>query len=96
MAYTALFTLNIAESHWEEFVPMLQINVEKSRLEPGCLSFDAHVAADAPRQVLLIEKYRDRAAFVVHCDDPRVQAHLAATAHMVEGEVGSSYWSDLD
>lgn len=37
-----------------------------TQAEPGCVMFNVHRALDNPRQFLLYEQFRDRAAFEAH------------------------------
>lgn len=51
-----------------------------SRAEPGCLHYQAHVAADDPRQFFLYEQYADAAAIEAHRATPHFKQHVLGTA----------------
>ncbi len=38
------------------------------RAEPGCAAFTAHRASEDPREFVLFEQYRDKAAFDAHVE----------------------------
>ncbi|MBA2310468.1 MAG: antibiotic biosynthesis monooxygenase [Pseudonocardiales bacterium] len=44
-----------------EYAPLVQA-------EPGCEAFTAHRASEDPREFVLFEQYRDRAAFDAHVE----------------------------
>ena len=51
-----------------------------SRSEPGCLQYQAHVAADDPRLFFLYEQYADQAAIDAHRATPHFQRHVLGEA----------------
>ena len=52
--------------------------------EPGTLVYACHQVADAPRQRIFYELYRDRAAFVTHESQPYVKHFLQAREALLE------------
>ncbi|UUX94707.1 antibiotic biosynthesis monooxygenase family protein [Aquabacterium sp. J223] len=47
-----------------------------SLAEPGCLSYEAYRAVDAPDTVLLVEQYRDSEALYEHRASPHYQREV--------------------
>lgn len=47
-----------------------------SLAEPGCLSYEAYRAVDAPDTVLLLEQYRDSDALYAHRASPHYQRQV--------------------
>jgi len=59
--------------HWlaqpgeqKRLADILRIMVRETRLEPGCIRYEANQSADDPRRFLIYEVYRDEAAQTAH------------------------------
>jgi quinol monooxygenase YgiN len=48
-----------------------------SRAEPGCLGYEAFQSVTDPTEIVLIEHYRDEAAFQAHLASPHYQEVVA-------------------
>ena len=57
--------------------------VEPSRGEDGCLFYDLHREADERGRFVILDGWRDRAAFEAHA----ASAHVAATLARLEGKL---------
>lgn len=55
---------------------MLDLTAEVMQAEPGCVRFDYVVDAADPRRRLVIESYRDRAAYETHVRSPYLAAFI--------------------
>ncbi len=84
-AVVNLVTFTVPAEGMERFLAISKTNSEASRKEPGITGFDVLVARDTPNTVLLVESYRDEAAYKSH----RVTPHFLA---FVEGakEIGAT------
>ena len=65
-------------------------HVQRSRLEPGCISHAVHVDCENPLRLVFIEQWADRAALLAHFAVPasrdfvRALQPLAAAATTIE------------
>jgi quinol monooxygenase YgiN len=84
-AVVNLVTFTVPAAGMERFLAISKTNSEASRKEPGITGFDVLVARDTPNTVLLVESYRDEAAYKSH----RVTPHFLA---FVQGakEIGAT------
>jgi quinol monooxygenase YgiN len=84
-AVVNLVTFAVPATGMERFLAISKTNSEASLKEPGITGFDVLVARDTPNTVLLVESYRDEAAYKAH----RVTPHFLA---FVEGakEIGAT------
>jgi quinol monooxygenase YgiN len=73
-AVVNLVTFTVPAEGMERFLAMCKTNSDASRKEPGVIGFDVLVARDTPNTVLLVESYRDEAAYKSH----RVTPHFLA------------------
>ena len=64
----------------ERIAEILRTVVEKSHLEPGCLSFEANRSVDDPFRFFLYEVYRDAAALEAHNQSEHFQRHVIGEA----------------
>jgi len=55
------------------------------RAEPGCLRFEAYHPSDQLDRYVIIEKYRDQAAFAEHLATPHCAEFNAAVAPFIVG-----------
>ena len=56
-----------------EFVP-------RARQEPGCIQFIAHRDLEDPRRFVLVEEYRDHAAFLDHRESAEFKDYVLGRA----------------
>jgi quinol monooxygenase YgiN len=73
-AVVNLVTFTVPAAGMERFLAMCKTNSEASLKEPGITGFDVLVARDTPNTVLLVESYRNEAAYKSH----RVTPHFLA------------------
>jgi quinol monooxygenase YgiN len=73
-AVVNLVTFTVPPEGMERFLGMCKTNSDASRKEPGVTGFDVLVARDTPNTVMLVESYRDEAAYKSH----RVTSHFLA------------------
>jgi (4S)-4-hydroxy-5-phosphonooxypentane-2,3-dione isomerase len=73
--------------HWlaqpgeeENLADILQIMVRETRLEPGCIRYEANRSTEDPRQFLIYEVYRDEAAQKAHEDSEHFRHHVVEEA----------------
>jgi quinol monooxygenase YgiN len=64
----------------ETIAGLLRTLTEKSRLERGCLAFDVYRSDVDPARFLLLEVYRDDAAFAEHQASDHFQQHVIREA----------------
>jgi quinol monooxygenase YgiN len=85
MAIVNLVTFTVPAAGMERFLAISKTNSEASLKEPGITGFEVLVARDTPNTVLLVETYRDEAAYKSH----RVTPHFLA---FVQGakEIGAT------
>ena len=50
----------------ERLAGILRIMVRETRLEPGCIRYEANQSVEDPRRFLIYEVYRDEAAQTAH------------------------------
>jgi len=77
--------LRIQPQHREEFLETLSEIIERSRIAPGCLSYELFNRADDENRLVLFQTWSTREAFEtnwLYIDLPRLNtnAHLLATA----------------
>jgi quinol monooxygenase YgiN len=60
----------------ERVVELLRTLVERSRAEPGCLTFVAHRSPADPRRFFLYEQYTDQAAVDAHRATPHFEQYV--------------------
>ena len=84
-AVVNLVTFTVPAEGMERFLAISKTNSEASLKEPGITGFDVLVARDTPNTMLLVESYRDEAAYKAH----RVTRHFLA---FVQGakEIGAT------
>jgi len=56
----------VRPQHRSAFVEVARGHAERSRAQDGCLQFDVLLAVEDVNRVLLIEAWRDQAAFDAH------------------------------
>jgi quinol monooxygenase YgiN len=66
----------ISEKSYETFLPILLDDVVKSRREKGNISFELFEPEDGKKDLLSVERWKDRAAFEKHIEFPYVKAFL--------------------
>ena len=79
-AVVNLVTFTVPAEGMERFLAMCKTNSDASRKESGVTGFDVLVARDTPDTVLLVESYRDEAAYKAH----RVTPHFLAFVQGVQ------------
>ena len=60
---------------------------EKSRAEAGNIRYDYYMAADNDNEILLVENWKDEAAFKFHCDQEHFKALGKLKSEYVEETV---------
>ena len=58
---------------------------EAARKEPGCGRFDYYLDQKDPLTIVILEDYRDEAAFQVHVQMPYTKNILAGVADKIKG-----------
>jgi quinol monooxygenase YgiN len=71
-----------AEDSFDELVTQTTAAIRER--EPGTLIYACHHVAEAPRQRIFYELYRDRAAFDAHEEQPHVKHFLTAREELLE------------
>jgi quinol monooxygenase YgiN len=84
-AIVNLVTFAVPAAGMERFLAISKTNSEASLKEPGITGFEVLVARDTPNTVLLVETYRDEAAYKSH----RVTPHFLAFVEGVK-EIGAT------
>jgi len=84
-AIVNLVTFAVPAAGMERFLAISRTNSEASLKEPGITGFEVLVARDTPNTVLLVETYRDEAAYKSH----RVTPHFLAYVEGVK-EIGAA------
>jgi quinol monooxygenase YgiN len=51
---------------YDEVLRLSREHVQRSRLEPGCLSHDVHVDVDDPHRLVFLERWADHDALLAH------------------------------
>ena len=64
----------------ERLAGILRIMVRETRLEPGCIRYEANQSADDPRRFLIYEVYRDEAAQTAHEESEHFRRHIVEGA----------------
>jgi (4S)-4-hydroxy-5-phosphonooxypentane-2,3-dione isomerase len=64
----------------ERLAGILRIMVRESRLEPGCIRYEANRSADDPGRFLIYEVYRDEAAQTAHEESEHFRRHIVEEA----------------
>jgi quinol monooxygenase YgiN len=75
----------VTEKAYQTFLPVLLDDVRKSRDEAGNTSFDLFLPEDGKKDLLSIERWKNRAAFEKHVEFPYVTAFLASLPAVVRG-----------
>jgi quinol monooxygenase YgiN len=82
--------------HLAELRAALAELIRATRLEPGCLRYDLHVAADDPTSFVMIEQWATRAALEAHLAQPHTRTALAKVPAWLADEVRISQWTALE
>jgi autoinducer 2-degrading protein len=69
--------VTVKPDHVDRFWKHLQLDVEGTRAEPGCLRFDVLRDEKSKNVFYLYEVYRDHAAYGVHQQAPHFKAFFA-------------------
>jgi len=93
--HVAVARLKVKPEHVAEFMERLRAHVSASRAEKRCTKFEVSASVDDPTELLYCEEYPDADAFERHAASPRVGKHLAATAHMIDGEIWFKRWNSI-
>jgi quinol monooxygenase YgiN len=78
--------VDIHPDGFDEALAISRAHVDRSRLEPGCVSHDVLTDADRPHRLVFVERWEDRTALDRHFEVPesiafaRRLGELAATA----------------
>lgn len=64
---------HVAEGNEEAALGLYPKLIEASLTEPCCLGFVAYRRLDAPREIVLLERYASREAFAAHRASPHFQ-----------------------
>lgn len=75
---------------------ILQGMVIASRKEPGCLRYDLYRTANSPHLFVLVEGYRDSAAFDAHRATDHYQAYRAHIAGLLSQPIQVQLLKALD
>ena len=58
--------LDVPSDRWDNILEALDIHIDKTRTEAGCISFNVTPCPDVPFRLLVFELFRDQAAFDAH------------------------------
>lgn len=58
--------IELDPNHWEEAMELSLAHVERSRLEPGCISHAVHIDAENPNRLVFFEEWQDMEALHAH------------------------------
>ncbi|HEX4649938.1 MAG TPA: putative quinol monooxygenase [Granulicella sp.] len=75
-ALVNLVTFTVPAAGMERFLAISKTNSEASLKEPGITGFEVLIARDTPNTVLLVESYRDEAAYKTHHQAPHFLAFV--------------------
>jgi quinol monooxygenase YgiN len=75
-ALVNLVTFTVPAAGMERFLAISKTNSEASLKEPGITGFEVLIARDTPNTVLLVETYRDEAAYKTHHQAPHFLAFV--------------------
>jgi quinol monooxygenase YgiN len=64
----------------ERLAGILRIMVRETRLEPGCIRYEANQSAENPCRFLIYEVYRDEAAQRAHGESDHFRRHIVEGA----------------
>ena len=80
---TYLVQIQVLPDSIQDFIEATEMNVAKSRLEEGVLSFDFFQQMDAPNQFVLIEVYQTGNDQLKHRDTPHYQKWRSTVEEMM-------------
>jgi len=66
----------------EQATQLAREHVQRSRREPGCLSYDVHVDLDNPLRLVFVERWADGAALQAHFRVPESVAFARDMARL--------------
>ena len=80
MAYVLAVTWVAKKGHESEVQEILRILGEKSRQEPGVVTYTTHVDPDNPREFLIYEKYHDIHGLEAHQETEHFKRYVLEKA----------------
>ncbi len=92
MAYVLAVTWVAKQGYESEVQQILQILGEKSRLEPGVVTYTTHVDPDNSRAFLIYEKYHDIQGLEAHQETEHFKHYVLEKAiPLLESRVRKTY-----
>lgn len=71
-----IVTFDVPADAMTRFLEISKVNSQASLKEPGCAGFDVVLPKDQPNAVMLVETYRNQAAYEAHRLTPHFQAFV--------------------
>ena len=85
MKYLLIAFIHMLPGKEAEVIAAMQQLAEAARKEPGCGRFDVYLDQKKPLTLVVLEDYRDEAAFQVHVQASYTRDILARIASKMEG-----------
>jgi len=60
----------LSDDTLDEALLLSRAHVDRSRVEPGCVSHDVHVDTEIPNRIVFVERWADREALAEHFEVP--------------------------
>ena len=71
----------------EALKELLLILVENSKKEEACLQYDLHQSQNEPDFFIFHEEWESQAGLDLHNTQPHIVHFVAASAHLIEGQI---------
>jgi quinol monooxygenase YgiN len=78
-----LGSITVRDGSVDEALALSQAHVDRSRLEPGCISHAVHRDAENPHRLVFVERWADMAALQQHFQVPASRAFVKSLAGLV-------------
>lgn len=86
MAHVVFITMNVKSAQMDAVCSEVATVASRVVNEDGCLTFEAHRAADGSPTIYLFEKWTDKAALAVHDAQPYMKALYAKLGELLDGQ----------
>ena len=96
MAYCLTVTYTVKEGELDAVLGAIRPLVEESRLEPGCLAYEAHRDSEDGNRFLLYEQYEDEAALQAHADSDHFKKYALGEIFPRRENVERTAWVTID
>ncbi len=78
--------IEVAPDNWEEVMRLSLEHVERSRLEPGCISHAVHVDAENPNRLVFFEEWESMEALQTHFRVPESVEFVKAAGALASAQ----------